>query len=742
MSLTAQSMLPPVSSLNCGRNATSDQRVDSLLAATREGCYICLILLKFLSNKYGLTELQSLKYKESFTTYEHHGKIDAESRHPFHFDISVHYETGYGVWFKAIPARGLTYSPELQGLPLNTGSERSWKQSFEWIEGCIKFHGKCNTVAESPLWYPRRLIDLGLGASAHLRLIDTGASPPLGRYVTLSYCWGSAATLKLTSETLGAFLTRLPEPELPKTFRDTIEVTTRLGIRYLWIDSLCIVQDSAEDWRAESSMMGRVYKNALCNIAASASADCQGGLFFDRDPRMVRPAVIVSQWSDCPPSTYQISKLHVWEDGVSDAVLNTRGWVLQERFLAPRIIHFASDQIYWECFELQACEAFPRGLPSTVRRHGLTLPMKELCFSNGGKELRPFWQQPPLPMFDGYRVWKQVVETYTCTHLTKSKDKLVAISALAKEARQALKDDYLAGLWRRHLGWELGWQVSEGDGHTRPSDYRCPSWSWASVEGKVYATDYGSDAHLFLKVLEAQITPLGDDDTGEVAGGFVRLQGPMYAVLLIPKDTMGQPNDRYDVYLSDRTTGREILRKMRVATFLDVDMADTTNSTEKNYCLLQYSSDIDIWCQNGNDEEDYYLMTLLLKYDGVNKNYRRQGLLQLMSFERGQSYHVGSSPSTRSQREGKRIIEHQSLNSENTVLIITVVYSVAKGQHQAYRNGVQDHDRDSDGVNPSIRRQPDGGLIRRLRDLECCHYNPDIPCEAYNDELGYMITIV
>ena len=124
-------------------------------------------------------------------------------------------------------------------------------------------------------------------------------------------------------------------------------------------------------------------------------------------------------------------------------------------------------------------------------------------------------------------------------HLSIQDKGQVAISALAKEARQALEDDYLAGIWRRHLSWELGWQASEQDSHTRPSEYRCPSWSWASIDGRILATDYGSDAYLFLNVLEARITPLGD--TGEVADGFVLVQGPLYAVLLVPKTSRASP---------------------------------------------------------------------------------------------------------------------------------------------------------------------------------------------------------
>jgi hypothetical protein len=328
--------------------------------------------------------------------------------------------------------------------------------------------------------------------------------------------------MKLVRETLGTFLTCIPEAELPQSFKDAVRVARRLGVRYLWIDSLCIIQDSPQDWRTESSMMGRVYKNSLCNIAATASVDSNGGLFFDRNPDMIRPAVVTSQWMDSPSFTYQVFRHRLWDLGVEQAPLSSPGWFVQERFLAPRILHFTLDQIYWECDELQACETCPRGLPSdpsTVHKG------KGFDCLQDGEELRPRWREP-LPMYDGYLVWNRIVETYSRTNLSKAKDKLVAISALAKEVRQGLKDDYLAGLWRRHLGWELGWRVESERSHSRPSEYRCFSWSWASVDGQVYLTDYGYDGCLLVNVLEAKVTPFGDDDTGEIVGGFVRIQGP------------------------------------------------------------------------------------------------------------------------------------------------------------------------------------------------------------------------
>ncbi|KAK4123143.1 hypothetical protein N657DRAFT_448954 [Parathielavia appendiculata] len=98
-------------------------------------------------------------------------------------------------------------------------------------------------------------------------------------------------------------------------------------------------------WAQERSLMGQVYGNGLFNIAASSSSDNSGGLFFDREPRTVRPAVVTTGWQDCPPSTYTVHKSYLWKDSVLDAVLNKRGWVLQERVLLPSMLHFTSDQL-------------------------------------------------------------------------------------------------------------------------------------------------------------------------------------------------------------------------------------------------------------------------------------------------------------------------------------------------------------------------------------------------------------
>jgi hypothetical protein len=475
--------------------------------------------------------------------------------------------------------------------------------------------------------------------------------------------------VKLTRDTLASFLASLPESILPKTFQDTIQVVRRLGLRYLWIDSLCIVQDSTDDWTAESSVMGRVYKNAEVNIAATASTDSSGGLFFDREPRTVQPGVALSGWDDCPPSTYIVSKSKLWEEGVSKAVLNTRGWVLQERCLSPRIIHFGADQIYWECLELLACEIFPSGLPPTLRARRLHLPTGEEDFKNRGKELRPVWQQPPLPAFDCYRVWKQLVETYSRARLSHPTDKLIAISALAKEARQILRDDYLAGLWRRHLGWELGWTAdiwppSAVGTHDRASGYRAPTWSWASIDGEIRYTDYGEDVLLLVDVLDAEVTPQGKDDTGALSGGWVQIRGFLYPILLVYNDTA----EKLALFVADKIGGTEHQMVCSLKLDVPVPIFHAGGSLDDYYILLHHCSGL--WDETIYLEDGYLQVhALLLKYDTATKTYTRHGMVQIShEFEQipvgGVGHVIDIWPLRRAWRQYAPSIPYEALDEE------------------------------------------------------------------------------
>lgn len=240
-----------------------------------------------------------------------------------------------------------------------------------WLADCIAKHSECNSSVSDRNWFPTRLIDVGSyglesGSEALLRLhILSGHGPPEGSYTTLSHCWGSAKFMRLTQPNMDSMKTSFAVEDLPKTFRDAVYIVRRLGIRYLWIDSLCIQQDSVEDWEHEAAMMGDIYENALCNIAATGSSNSDEGCFRDRDNLLVRRCIITSNWERLQGKTYNIVDLNFWRGNMMDAPLNRRAWVVQERLLARRLLHFGRTQLLWECHELDACETFPEAFHQT-----------------------------------------------------------------------------------------------------------------------------------------------------------------------------------------------------------------------------------------------------------------------------------------------------------------------------------------------------------------------------------------
>lgn len=154
---------------------------------------------------------------------------------------------------------------------------------------------------------------------------------------------------------------------LPKTFQDAISVVRKLGERYLWIDSICIVQNSTDDWNAESILMDEVYGHALCTLAATSATDGNGGLIHGRHPSQVNMPEVSSVWNESENESWAVLPLDFWRVNVTDAPLNRRAWVLQERVLSKRVVHFGQNQILWECNTLDCCETFPDGLPPLIQ---------------------------------------------------------------------------------------------------------------------------------------------------------------------------------------------------------------------------------------------------------------------------------------------------------------------------------------------------------------------------------------
>lgn len=315
-------------------------------------------------------------------------------------------------------------------------------------------------------------------------------SPPHSKphnisYLVLSHCWGKK---ELWGERQPTTLTPKNEPEfkvglntsqLPQNFIDAILATHELGFQYVWIDSLCIMQGEDGDWESESLLMDKVYMNADMCLAASAASHAFGG-FLDKKRNLAdfQPISIDAVGASSPPTglfayphnTTTASRL--WEQLAEESPLNHRGWVLQERVLSPRTVHFTSEQLCWECEELQALELIPN-----VELSGRSSKDSEL-----GQDKGP---AVTAQDYDTYQKWRRIVQKYTeCDPLTKDNDKLVAISGLANFFSQRL-GNYYAGLWEDMLPFDLLWDLGSTGQIRRPEAYRAPTWSWASLDGKI-----------------------------------------------------------------------------------------------------------------------------------------------------------------------------------------------------------------------------------------------------------------
>ena len=171
-------------------------------------------------------------------------------------------------------------------------------------------------------------------------------------YTTLSHCWGATTNRPLTANlaNLASRKSRIPFDELPLTFQDAVTTTKKLNIPYLWIDSLCIIQDSTSDWEKEAGRMAKIYAGSVCTLSALGSKDSNGGFFgvAEKEMESVFPydLTLASQRIRVFPS-----KPNTW---VLHGPLMGRAWTLQERELSRRVLHFARDKLLWECDTLKA----------------------------------------------------------------------------------------------------------------------------------------------------------------------------------------------------------------------------------------------------------------------------------------------------------------------------------------------------------------------------------------------------
>ncbi|KAK3306275.1 uncharacterized protein B0T15DRAFT_395021, partial [Chaetomium strumarium] len=371
-------------------------------------------------------------------------------------------------------------------LTNHTQSPETLALAKRWFSDCVRHHKRCTAASRGGPWYPTRLLDLS-------RIVHDGTEPSSDQIRTYPH-----------------LATGVPVGSLPRLMRDAIFISLELGIRYLWVDLLCIYQgkDDITDWQREAALMDRVYANTFCNISAGDANGCLESLFSPRDPNDFLPQLIELQLGDREDETglFRVHDLDYWRRSISRAPVNTRAWVLQERFLSPRVLQFDRRQVLWECLEVSATDTCPKHIPMNLMGRDYLLFKSLVPIAKS--------ESPPESERDVRRTWIALVREYTACGLTVPGDKLIAISGIARHLATFVEDEFSLGKT------------------TRPAEYRAPSWSWASIEGPV-RPGLGGFGSSLITVEEVQLEYLTGDVFGAVTGGWLRLRGPLRQLQLV-----------------------------------------------------------------------------------------------------------------------------------------------------------------------------------------------------------------
>lgn len=401
-------------------------------------------------------------------------------------------------------------------------------------------------------------------------------------YVALSHCWGPKWTwpMRCVRETLSQFKENIPFELLSNTFQDAIVITRRLGLRYIWIDSLCIVQDDSRDWEIQAAQMASIYDGAYLTIAATGSESGRGGCLGTRN---LGPEVLTCQSSQGRPcevyarraidhSIFGVTGYDMITSGGDvppewfwDYPLVNRAWCFQERLLSTRILHYTKSEMVFDCLTAMQCECGALGdhdgdpllFPRRIIKLGPKSIQKAVTREQGRsgsnsaetyrlERLRRWYGAPDFNLY--HQLWRELIVQFSQKQITFRSDALPAVAGLAQKWPKDVTGRYMAGLWEKQLLTGMRWQVAE---NTRlwiseqeeekrlfqsteiNEEYVAPSWSWASAKRPVtWGSGRIDDLEYFVHVdyNRSRCHTSGPDELGKVDSGYIFLTGRVTTV--------------------------------------------------------------------------------------------------------------------------------------------------------------------------------------------------------------------
>ncbi|KAI2473156.1 HET-domain-containing protein [Annulohypoxylon bovei var. microspora] len=405
----------------------------------------------------------------------------------------------------------------------DSSTQVAFDRAAMWLSHCVKHDKACEPPNKD--FVPRRLLNVGHKDEISEPFLFEPTEPLA--YACLSYCWGENIrdVLTTTTSNLDKHYRGIPLGSMPKSVQDAVRVCRGLGILYLWVDSLCIVQNDYEAWRQDASMMDRIYLNSHVTISALEPSSCKTGFLGKQKyglpgwQRQLKP-YDTTQEIIVRPEVKRTMK----------PALDKRAWCLQETLLPCRRLCFDGNEMSWECLCRKLCEcghhvrsqATPGDILERLSLGQLGALMKKKTLLSApapqlvpnpndlsgnylawlvGTETSDDGWKIPTELESIYELWRTLVSRYSLRLFSRRSDKLIAIEGLANIVRGYVRDgdtpedEYLAGLWKKELPLDLAWRVTsyipkpeslvdEESGAVREEE-SFPSWSWASCHNVI-----------------------------------------------------------------------------------------------------------------------------------------------------------------------------------------------------------------------------------------------------------------
>ena len=520
----------------------------------------------------------------------------------------------------------IVYLGPSHSLPAWEGGQTTWDEKVltigRWLQGCRNNpnHASCRPQP----FIPSRLVSVGLdGRPPRLIHTATASQNENMEYATLSYCWGQLLSLRTMTTTLAQFTQELPPQLLPATFGEAMRIARVVGIAYIWIDALCIIQDDIQDWQREAATMDRVYGGSQLTIAASNSADSSAGCFplTTTEGPGKRDTLFRHRGSG--------RFVHFYDGDVRDRPtvdnpLSSRGWTLQEQLLSPRVVSCLQPEMHWQCHGSHNIE------------NGLSFGPVRNTATDARVPLRIPWvlpsQIPPRDPIHLRAAWENVVEIYSGRSLTFEYDRIPAISGILRHFAQVLNDEPVLGLWSTTISRDMAWTRLWVERPARtPGDPRLPSWSWLACPGAATFSNLnepllspgkgfvqtGTKPH--VRLLSWGVQWLGTPYTSPLKSAYIQIEAPAMLIDMRPteEETSGVLRGYYQVFGENLTnTAGEI----RYRCFGLFDQEDLT-APATLLCLLLSTS------RNSGGDKVYEVFVIVEPMG--NGRYRRIGAARL-----------------------------------------------------------------------------------------------------------------